>query len=86
MKSYDPSPSTLSPAARSALRGTLATAAACAYAFVVMTAGPGNGYQVPHAVQEVKLPTVVIVGKRDSAEPQQQQAVVDDGVVTCRRT
>ena len=46
--------------------------------------GPGNGWQPAREVQEVRLPTVVVVAKRDTAE--QQAVLIDDGVVACRKT
>jgi hypothetical protein len=84
MKTYDPSPiAALSTGTRTALRATLATAVAAVCAYAALTAGPGNGHQVPRQVQEVTLPTVVIVAKRDAAE---DKVAIDDGFVTCRKT
>ena len=72
MKTFDLSP--LAPYARfaGAARAVLSTAIVGLYAFVLATAGPGNGWQPPRDAQYVKLPTVVIVGQREAAP----QAVV----------
>ena len=53
-----------------AARVTLTLTGVALFSGAMLTAGPGNGYQAPRAPVHVTLPTVVIVGHRES--PQQQ--------------
>ena len=54
------------------MRAVLGAGVVALYAFVLVTAGPGNGWQPPREMQYVQLPTVVVVGQREAAP----QAVV----------
>ncbi|MBC5764346.1 hypothetical protein [Ramlibacter albus] len=55
-------------ATQTTLRFVLAAAAATAYAAIIATAGPGNGYQAPRQVEVVALPTIVVTAQR-AAQP-----------------
>jgi hypothetical protein len=49
-----------------ATRITLTLAGVGLFSAAMLTAGPGNGYQAPHAATHVTLPTVVIVGRQEA--------------------
>lgn len=72
MNRFDLSPFAAFPRLAAAARAVLGAGVVALYAFVLVTAGPGNGWQPPREVQYVKLPTVVVVGRREAAP----QAVV----------
>jgi hypothetical protein len=72
MNRFDQSPLAAFPRLTRTVRAVLGTGVVALYAFVLVTAGPGNGWQPPREVQYVKLPTVVVVGQREAAP----QAVV----------
>ncbi|MBC5763888.1 hypothetical protein [Ramlibacter albus] len=77
MKNFELSPLAAFPRFNAAARPVLGAVVAAVYAFVVFTAGPGNGYQEPRPVNYVKLPTVVVIGYRQAAP----QAIVASAAV-----
>jgi hypothetical protein len=74
---FDQSPLAAFPRFSRAVRGTLAAGVLALYAFIVVTAGPGNGWEPRREPVHVTLPTVVIVGQREAPA----QAVVASAAV-----
>jgi hypothetical protein len=72
MKSFDVSPLAAFPRATRAARSLLGAGVLAAYAFMLATAGPGNGWQPPREANFVRLPTIVVIAQREAAP----QAVV----------
>ena len=79
MKPFNPAPALSARYPRTAAAGRLllAVGAICLFAATLMTAGPGNyaGLQAAAPVRagavHVTLPTVVVIGRRESAAPVQ---------------
>jgi hypothetical protein len=70
LKTFDLSGPSRFPRAKGAGKFAVVAAGAAAFSWAMLTAGPGNGYQVPKEPIHVTLPTVVIVGRREAPLPE----------------